>query len=55
MDAVDSLKLEPSFLSFAIACEPTTVRMQFEVPISQVQSIKEIVMLFGGAFFGGEF
>ena len=52
MDAVNGLKMEPSFLGFAIACEPTAVRMQFEVPILQVQSIKEIVMLFGGAFFG---
>jgi hypothetical protein len=43
-DALDDLKLAPSFLGGAIACEPTGIRSQFEIPVVQAQNIAKVVM-----------
>lgn len=43
-DAIDNLKLEPSFLGGSITCETTAVNAQFEVPAVQAQGIAKIVM-----------
>ncbi len=41
--AIDDLKLQPSFLGMSIACEPTAVSAQFEIPAVQAQGIAKIV------------
>lgn len=42
---LDDLKLVPSFLGYAISCEPTGSRTQLEIPVTQAQGIAKIVML----------
>lgn len=44
--ALDGLQLQPSFIGGAIACEPTAVRAQLEIPVEQAQGIAKIIMLF---------
>ena len=47
-ETLDGLKLSPSFIGFAIACEPTAARSQVEIPIAQAQGIADVVMLLRG-------
>ncbi len=42
-DAIDNLKLQPSFMGGSITCEPTAVSAQFEIPAVQAQGIAKIV------------
>jgi hypothetical protein len=44
-DKVDGLKLEPSFLGFALSCESNALRCQFEVPVLQVRNLSDLVKL----------
>lgn len=44
-ESLDKLKLSPSFLGVAIACEQTAVRGQFEIPVAQAQGIAKVVTL----------
>ena len=45
-DALDGLKLAPSFVGVTIACEPTGAVSESEIPVAQAQGIAKIVMLF---------
>ncbi len=47
LDALDGLKLEPSFIGYTFACEPTGTRTQLEVPLLQVQNIYKLIPLVG--------
>lgn len=42
-DAIDQLKLPPSFVGGAITCEPTAVSAQLVIPAAQAQGIAKIV------------
>ncbi|MEK6260537.1 MAG: hypothetical protein AABP62_18220 [Planctomycetota bacterium] len=44
-EVLDGLNFPPSFIGLAIACEPTAVRGQFEIPVTQAQGIAKHVML----------
>ena len=44
-EVLEGLKLSPSFIGFAIACEPTAARSQVVIPIVQAQGIAKVVML----------
>jgi hypothetical protein len=49
-DAINALKLSPSFAGFAFSCESTALRTQLDVPLAQAQGVAKILMLFiGGA------
>ena len=41
---LDDLKLSPSFIGFAVTCEPTAARSQMEIPVVQAQGIANAVM-----------
>ncbi|MBC7820752.1 MAG: hypothetical protein IAG10_28030, partial [Planctomycetaceae bacterium] len=45
---IDSLQLQPSFIGVSVACGPTSVGAQFDIPVEQAQGIAKIVMLFVG-------
>ena len=45
---LDGLKMEPSFIGGAVACEPTAARAQLEIPVAQAQGIAKIVHLMIG-------
>ena len=47
-EALDGLKPPPSFIGFAVACEPAAARSQMEVPVVQAQGIVKVVMLLRG-------
>ncbi len=43
---LDDLKLSPSFLGYAISCEPTASRTQLEIPVDQTRAIVQIMLRF---------
>jgi hypothetical protein len=43
--AMDGLGLKPSFIGLSIACEPTSVGAQLDIPVEQAQGIAKIAML----------
>ena len=47
LDALDGLKLEPSFIGYSLSCEATGVRSQLDVPLLQVQNIVKLIPLVG--------
>ena len=44
-ETFEDLKLPPSFIGYAISCEPTASRTQLEIPVTQAQGIAKILML----------
>lgn len=42
---LDALELQPSFIGLAVACEPTAVRVQCEVPVAQAEGVAKVVRL----------
>ena len=44
--SLDGFKLTPSYVGFALACEPTTLKTQFEIPVEQAQGIAQLVSVF---------
>jgi len=46
-ESLDGLKVEPSFIGYAFACEPTATRSQVDIPLLQVQNIVKLVSLVG--------
>lgn len=45
-EALSSLKLEPSFIGFAIGTEANSLQSQLEVPVLQVQNIAKLIGIF---------
>lgn len=41
--AIEAIKLDPTYLGYAITCEPTAIRSEFEVPVTQAQNIAKVV------------
>jgi len=46
--AVEDLELEPTFVSFSLAFEPTAVRAQMDIPVEQVQNIAAVIRALTG-------
>lgn len=49
---IDGLGLQPSFVGFAIVCEPTAASAQCEIPAVQAQGVAKVVMLVIGQVRG---
>ena len=44
-EALDDLKLSPSFIGISISCEPLGLRSQMEIPVVQAQGLAKLVLL----------